>query len=203
VIEQWRYIPGWPGYKVSSLGRIRRLERVDILGRVWTEKFLRLHGRCVSVMRNGEYYDVQLAKLVLFAFVGPPPQGKELACHKDDDVTNNAVENLKWGSKKDNWEDAVANGKWKITEERNQKISETLLGHDVTISTRLKIKKTLQDKSSSPRYLYDGRSQTAAQWSEELGISKHLIGWRVRKGWSVEQALFTPARKYTRPGECQ
>lgn len=37
-----------------------------------------------------------VAELVLETFVGPKPEGKK-ACHKDNDKTNNRVENLYWG----------------------------------------------------------------------------------------------------------
>lgn len=47
--------------------------------------------------------------LVLEAFVGPRPEGM-LGLHRDDDKSNNAVENLYWGTYSDNAADAVRNG---------------------------------------------------------------------------------------------
>ena len=41
-----------------------------------------------------------------------------------------------------------------------------------------------------------GRTQTMAQWAEELGISRYALRNRVdRCGWPVERALTTPARR--------
>lgn len=36
---------------------------------------------------------------------------------------------------------------------------------------------------------YNGKTQTIAQWSEELGISYHTIYARLRKGWEIERVL--------------
>ena len=36
---------------------------------------------------------------------------------------------------------------------------------------------------------FDGRVQTLTQWAEEVGISKAALGYRIRSGWNVEEAL--------------
>ena len=50
--------------------------------------------------------DRDVAHLVLEAFVGPRPHGC-VAMHLDDDSTNNAVDNLRWGTAIDNVRDSV------------------------------------------------------------------------------------------------
>jgi len=39
---------------------------------------------------------------------------------------------------------------------------------------------------------YEGRTQTIAEWSREVGIKQHTIVRRLNLGWSVEKALKTP-----------
>lgn len=39
---------------------------------------------------------------------------------------------------------------------------------------------------------FNGKTQTQAQWSEELNIHRSKIGRRLRKGWSDEKTLSTP-----------
>lgn len=39
---------------------------------------------------------------------------------------------------------------------------------------------------------YDGRTQTIAEWSKELGIKQHTILRRLSLGWTIERALRTP-----------
>lgn len=48
--------------------------------------------------------------LVLTAFVGPRPAGS-LGLHWNDIPTDNRLENLRWGTKRDNSLDALRNGK--------------------------------------------------------------------------------------------
>jgi hypothetical protein len=42
---------------------------------------------------------------------------------------------------------------------------------------------------------YNGKSQTLAQWSVELGLDYCTIKMRIKRGWSVEKALNTPRQK--------
>lgn len=44
----------------------------------------------------------------------------------------------------------------------------------------------------------NGRSQTLAQWCDEIGISRSRVQDRMKWGWTVERALTEPVRK-TRP----
>ena len=39
---------------------------------------------------------------------------------------------------------------------------------------------------------YQGRTLTIAKWAKEVGIDRKVIGWRLRNGWNVENALTTP-----------
>ena len=47
--------------------------------------------------------------LVLEAFKGPCPTGKE-SCHWDDDGLNNNIDNLRWDTRRRNVADAIRNG---------------------------------------------------------------------------------------------
>ena len=43
---------------------------------------------------------------------------------------------------------------------------------------------------------YDNKTQTIAQWSEELNIKYYTIYMRLRRGWSVGKVLNTNSREY-------
>lgn len=45
---------------------------------------------------------------------------------------------------------------------------------------------------------YNGKTQSVAQWAEELGIAAGTLRYRLRNGWSVEQTLSLPLA----PGFC-
>ena len=42
---------------------------------------------------------------------------------------------------------------------------------------------------------YDGRTQTITQWEKEIGVTHGVIRHRIRKGWSVTEAIETPAAR--------
>ena len=115
--ETWKSIPGYEGlYEVSDLGRVRSLDRIDTAGR-------RCKGRVLKPRPNEwNRYSVYLCKdgynrirkvhqLVLEAFVGPRPEGYE-ACHKNDESTDNRLDNLYWGTREQNIADQKRNGKF-------------------------------------------------------------------------------------------
>lgn len=118
--ERWLPVPGWEGmYEVSDFGRVRTL------GREVVEKNGKSRYTKPRIMRGGPnvygYPQVALTRtqgdrrvsvvhqLVLEAFVGPRPDGM-VACHYDDDRTNNHLSNLRWGTVSENADDAVRNG---------------------------------------------------------------------------------------------
>jgi hypothetical protein len=105
--EVWKKIPGYPWYyEVSNKGRMRSLERIDKRGWKRRTKILKISDAQITL--NGKW--CSLARLILLAFVGPPPKGCYLARHLNDDRENNNLENLAWGTDQDNHDDAVKNG---------------------------------------------------------------------------------------------
>jgi len=103
--EEWRWVPGHEGdYLVSSFGRIMSLARCDphIM-----EGTINLGYRKVIIK------DKKLAvhRLVLLAFVGPPPLEKVCA-HNDGNRLNNYLSNLRWATAKENQADAKKHGTW-------------------------------------------------------------------------------------------
>lgn len=118
MTEEWRPILGAEGfYEVSDRGRIRSLDRIDNggnrrLGRVMkTDARAGQRGyRVVKICApDGSRRMRYVHDLVLEAFVGPRPPGLS-ALHWDDDVENNSPSNLRWGTQRENMEDAKRNG---------------------------------------------------------------------------------------------
>jgi len=123
-MEEWRAVVGYEGsYQVSSLGRVRSLDRVVLCapGR-WGRAYKR---RCPSTILKqyqevGGYPKVNLHlgerqisvnvhRLAAEAFFGECPEGKE-ASHLDGDRGNNAKSNLLWETRSENHRRKRAHG---------------------------------------------------------------------------------------------
>ena len=106
--EEWRDIQGYEGlYQVSNLGRVKSLERKVAFGnriRTISEKILSAgynkkgHEGYLTVnlhKKNDRGKPHYLHRLVAEAFIDNPNNYKEVN-HKDEDPTNNCVNNLEW-----------------------------------------------------------------------------------------------------------
>lgn len=126
--EAWKTIPGYEEYMVSNLGRVKRLayyKRIKDNGKQFQpERILKPYH-----IKNG-YLSVSLSKraivkrylvhrLVAMTFI-PNPNNYPFINHKDENTSNNRVENLEWctakynlnyGTRMERWREKVVNGK--------------------------------------------------------------------------------------------
>lgn len=102
--EIWKDIAGYEGkYQVSNLGRVRSLDRYSWNGyKYWLQrgKILKASSQksgylFVTLSKAGKTKPYRVHRLVAQAFI-PNPNGWPQVSHKDEDVTNNKVENLEW-----------------------------------------------------------------------------------------------------------
>lgn len=112
--EEWKPIPGFDGYEVSDLGRVRSwydrslsLRETPLVlkqTRLGKTPYLR-----VGLRRDRKNFTKRVHHLVLEAFVGPRPEGL-IGCHGDGDPTNNQLSNLRWDTPQANSDDRVKHG---------------------------------------------------------------------------------------------
>ena len=99
----WKFIPGHDGYEASDQGEIRSVDR-------WAGR--RFHrGRVLRqfTLWNGyktthlgaAFINNYVHKLVMFAFVGPPPAG-HLVCHNNGKKSDNRLSNLRYDTQANN-----------------------------------------------------------------------------------------------------
>lgn len=108
--EVWKNIPGFKDYEISSVGRIRSKERqktyksgrsVHLKSKI---KRLRKHPKNQFLMTDlindkGKRKTVYPHKAVAQAFIdNKHPRKYKIVIHKDQDVSNNSIENLEWSS---------------------------------------------------------------------------------------------------------
>lgn len=103
----WHPIPGFEGnYSVSPTGQVRR----ESTGKVLKPRIDRYGYVKYTLYRDGVPHYRTAHRLVALSILGPPPPGKGLVLHKDDNPENNEVSNLYWGDLSDNQRDIIKNG---------------------------------------------------------------------------------------------
>ena len=90
MIEEFRVVPGYEGlYEVSNLGKVRRNGKILKPSKNnWG--YLR-----VNLYKNGIMKSAYIHRLVAQTFL-PNPQNLPMINHKDEDKTNNSIDNLEW-----------------------------------------------------------------------------------------------------------
>lgn len=116
--EEWKPVIGYSRlYEVSSLGRVRSLPRKGTDGRQLYGKMLSVRGTGpggrprVCLYKKGKRVWKLVYRLVLEAFKGPCPKGKEACHYPDHDVTNCRLDNLRWDTRYNNVWDMIEAGR--------------------------------------------------------------------------------------------
>lgn len=150
--EKWRLIPGLPkNYQVSNLGRLRKDNKLV--------KLKANDGGYYSFSCKGFKTKRLIHRCVLLAFDRAPNEG-EVCRHLNDVKDDNRLENLKWGSHKENSADAKRN---------NSAVGRPLRGetpstHSVTFRLDSREKRTLQDYCLA----YDLSITDAVRWALDI-----------------------------------
>jgi hypothetical protein len=95
--ENWKAVPDFPEYEVSDLGQVRRVDS----GRILSPSVDEWGRRRVNLWRANRYKTVKVHRLVALAFIGPQPDGHEVA-HRDGNAANNQAGNLMWATPTEN-----------------------------------------------------------------------------------------------------
>ncbi len=121
--EEWRPVLRYKGlYEISDQGRVRSIDRIELVTRNGREFTRRRDGRLLRISpnkfdgrpqaglsKNGKLTTIYVHRLVLEAFIGPRPKGLE-CCHEDGDRMNNRLSNLRWDTHASNEADKHRHG---------------------------------------------------------------------------------------------
>ena len=118
--EIWKDIEGYEGfYQLSNIGRIKSLYR-ETIGKnggvyVSSESIMRTGVsqsgyKRVGLRKDGVTITKKIHVLLAKHFI-PNPNNYPVVRHLNDNKLDNRLENLAWGTYKDNMQDAIKNGK--------------------------------------------------------------------------------------------
>jgi hypothetical protein len=103
-MEEWKNIYGYEEYQVSTLGRVKRLAYYkNVCGggkQYCEERILKLQKRkggyqAIVLSKNSKAKSFLVHRLVAMAFI-PNPENLPQVNHKDENPSNNCVDNLEW-----------------------------------------------------------------------------------------------------------
>lgn len=170
--EIWKPVVGYEGkYEVSSLGRVRSVDRMSLLKNRWGGTMLRHYkGRVIKRGRHNQDYALMsfghsdkrlLHHVVAEAFIGPRPRGL-MVLHRDGNKQNCAANNLYYGTGQDNHADAVVHG-------------------SVSYNGRRKICPVMYLVIAD---MYKSGLWTQQQIAKLYGITHSMVSYIVRRKWA-------------------
>jgi len=122
-VEVWKVIDNYPDYEVSNKGRVRSWRKSGPHGGRRNEPKILAYNKhrggyqMVILCRKGSQKKCTVHRLVLAAFDKSMPSEID-CCHKNGNPSDNRVENLYWGTRKENMADQLIHGT-RIFGERN------------------------------------------------------------------------------------
>lgn len=119
--EVWTDVIGYNGlYEVSNWGNVRTSKRQGTKGGLLNTTITKYGYKRIMLYKKGKYKNYFIHRLVAKHFI-PNPQKYPFVNHKDENKTNNHVDNLEWCTARYNLNYGT----------HNKKISETLKGRRI------------------------------------------------------------------------
>ncbi len=164
-------------YSVSDYGKIKNYKTGQILKPS-------INGRGyynIDLCKNNNRKTFLVHRLILETFVGPCPEGMECR-HLDGNPKNNKLENLKWGTPKENYNDRKLHG----TDRYGFKI-----GYKYNIGSKCVTSKLNEKQVRIIKYLLMTKILTPKEITKIFDISKYIISLIKRnKSWKHVNNIF-------------
>ena len=123
--EIWKPISGYENnYEISSIGKVRNIKSKRILKNGLAKGY-----RLAQLSKNGQRKFITIHRLVACTFLG---YQEGVLRHLDGNKLNNAVENLRFGTAKENAEDRDRHG----TTRRGENHSRAVLSNEIVLRIR-------------------------------------------------------------------
>jgi hypothetical protein len=176
LVEEWKPVKGFPGYDVSSCGRVRRGDLMLIQGTKETGY------RRVSLTKNGKQFRRYAHVLVAEAFVGSRPDGTEVN-HIDGNKANNTPANLEYVTHAENVRHAHEAGLCKYGEQAGtSKYTEQQVrrAHEL-VAAGWKYREAAKETGLHYSFVCDLCSGRAWKHLNLPVIYRNKCGWRLEK----------------------
>lgn len=115
-MEEWRRISNYPKYEISSHGRVRSLynthQRLMEVPKILSIKTDRVGYNFIHLINDNGRKPLRIHRLVAAAFL-PNPNNFPEVNHKDEDKSNNKIDNLEWCTKYTNMHHSKI---WKVNQ---------------------------------------------------------------------------------------
>ena len=95
MIEEWKPIKDFPDYRISNKGRIQRVPNNKIKGGLLNPTKEKDGYLVVGLFRDKKNIQKRVHRLVAEVFI-PNPNNYPCVNHKDENKTNNSIDNLEW-----------------------------------------------------------------------------------------------------------
>lgn len=125
---EWRPCPRFPNFDVSEWGDIRRAVSVNgqksgkrLAGFIDVDGYLRY----ALINASGRKEGIPACRLVLEAFVGPPPTDRHEVAHNNGSRVCSHFSELRWATRQENHSDTFIHGTTPGVGERNPKAKMT------------------------------------------------------------------------------
>ena len=102
-MEEWKEIPNYRKYEISSYGRVKNIET----GRILKPQIGRSGYLKVTLYDKSWFEDRDIHRMVAEAFI-PNPDNLPIVNHLDEIITNNWTNNLEWTTHQGNIEHSKA-----------------------------------------------------------------------------------------------
>jgi len=153
TMTEWKDVPCWERfYEVSCDGLVRSKNRTVTMNRCGQLIMANLRARpiapfygksdylMVSLQGDGRCKNLLVHRLVASAFIGPQPPSCTMVLHIDGNKYNNHFTNLRYGTAKENAEDAIrhdtlSRGEKHHNSKINMEIARAIRSDSATMST--------------------------------------------------------------------